>query len=58
MNRAPQPDLNMLDHDALVALVRAHQEQLASLIADRDEQVRRLEAEVESAPADPLTTSR
>jgi transposase len=48
MNRAPQPDLNMLDHDALVALVRAHQEELASLIADRDEQIRRLEAEVES----------
>src|SRR3984957_8371576 len=48
MNRAPQPDLNLLDHDALVALIYAHQEELASLAADRDEQVRRLEAEVDS----------
>jgi transposase len=48
MDRAPQPDLNLLDHDALVALVHAHQEELASLAADRDEQIRHLEAEVDS----------
>jgi len=48
MNRAPQPDLNLLDRDELVALVHAHQEELASLAADRDEQIRRLEAEVDS----------
>jgi transposase len=48
MDRAPQADLNMLDRDALVALVHAHQEELASLAADRDEQIRRLEAEVDS----------
>ena len=32
MNCAPQPDLNLLDRDELVALVHAHQEELASLI--------------------------
>jgi transposase len=48
MNRAPEPDLNLLDRDELVALVHAHQEKLASLAADRDEQIRRLEAEVDS----------
>ena len=48
MDRTPQPDLNMLDRDALLALACAQQEQLASLIADREEQVRRLEAELDS----------
>jgi transposase len=48
MDRAPQPDLDSLDRDALVALIRGHQEELASLIADRDEELRRLEAELES----------
>jgi transposase len=48
MDRVPQSDLNLLDHDALVALVYAHQEELASLAADRDEQIRRLESEVDS----------
>lgn len=48
MDCAPLPDLNTLDRDALVALVRAHQEELAFLIADRDEELRRLEAELES----------
>jgi transposase len=48
MDLAPHSDLNLLDHDALVALVHAHQEELASLAADRDEQIRRLEAEVDS----------
>ena len=48
MDRAPLPDLDTLDRDALVALLRAHQEELALLIADRDEELRRLEAELES----------
>jgi transposase len=48
MDRAPLPDLDSLDRDALVALVHAHQEELALLIADRDEELRRLEAELES----------
>src|ERR1700685_3461829 len=48
MNRAPQPDLSLLDRDELVALVHAHQAELALLAADRDEQIRRLEAEVDS----------
>jgi transposase len=48
MDRAPLPDLDGLDRDELVALVLGHQEKLASLIADRDEEIRRLEAELES----------
>jgi hypothetical protein len=48
MDRAPLPDLESLDRDAQVALVRAHQAELASLIADRDEELQRLEAELES----------
>jgi len=48
MDRAPFPDLNSLDRDALLALFRAQQEKLESLIADRDEELHRLEAELES----------
>jgi transposase len=48
MDRAPLPDLDSLDRDALLALVRAHQDKLAFLIATRDEELRRLEAELES----------
>jgi len=48
MDRAPLPDLDSLDRDALLALVRAHQERLEFLIATRDEELRRLEAELES----------
>jgi hypothetical protein len=48
MDRAPLPDLNLLDRDALLALFHAQQEKLESLIADRDEELRRLEAELES----------
>lgn len=44
MDRAPLPDLNSLDREALVALIRAHQEKLAA----REEEVQRLEAELES----------
>lgn len=48
MGRAPLPDLDSLDRDALVALVLAHQEKLDSLTATRDEELRRLEAELDS----------
>jgi DNA repair exonuclease SbcCD ATPase subunit len=48
MDRAPLPDLDGLDRDELVALILGHQEKLASLMADRDEEIRRLEAELES----------
>lgn len=48
MDRAPLPDLDSLDRDELVALIFGQQEKLASLIATRDEQLRRLEAELES----------
>ena len=48
MDRASLKDLDKLDRDALLALVHAHQQDLASRIADRDEVIRRLEAELES----------
>jgi transposase len=48
MDRAPLPDLDLLDRDALLSLFHAQQEKLESLIADRDEELRRLEAELES----------
>ena len=48
MDRAPLPDLNSLDREDLLALFMAQQEQLDSLIADRDAEIRRLEAELDS----------
>jgi len=48
MDRAPLPDLNSLDRDALLALFTAQQEKIDSLIADRDAELRRLEAELDS----------
>jgi transposase len=48
MDRAPLPDLDLLDRDALLSLFHAQQEKLESLIADRDEELRRLEDELES----------
>jgi len=42
------PDLNNLDRDALLALYQAQQEMLDAMIAERDEQLRRLEAELEA----------
>ena len=48
MDRAPLPDLSLLDRDALLALFHAQQEKLETLIADRDEELRRLEAELEA----------
>jgi len=44
MDRAPLPDLDILDRDALVALIRAHQEELT---AQQDE-LRSLQAELDS----------
>jgi capsule polysaccharide export protein KpsE/RkpR len=48
MDSAPLKDLDSLDMEALKALVLAHQAELASLIAARDQELRRLEAELES----------
>jgi transposase len=50
MDRAPLPDLNLLDRDALLALYQAQQEQqkkLDAMLADRDEELHRLEAELQ-----------
>lgn len=44
MDRAPLPDLDMLDRDALVALIRAHQDELT---AQQDE-LRSLQSELDS----------
>jgi transposase len=48
MERAALPDLNMLDREALLALLRAQQEQQEKMLAAHDEQIRRLEAELDS----------
>ena len=48
MDCAPLPDLDGLDREALLALIRAHDQQHASLIAAQDEQIRRLEAELDA----------
>ena len=51
MDRAPLPDLNSLDRDALLALFRAQREQqekLDEMLAARDQEIQRLEAELES----------
>jgi transposase len=51
MDRAPLPDLDSLDRDALLALFQAQQEQqkqLDSLLLIRDQELRRLEAELDS----------
>jgi transposase len=48
MDHAPLPDLNSLDRDALLKLIRAREEQYASLLAAHDEEIRRLEAELET----------
>jgi transposase len=48
MDHAPLPDLNSLDREALLELIRAQEEQHALLIAVHDEEIRRLEAELES----------
>jgi transposase len=48
MDRMPLPDLDALDREALLDLIRAHDQQQASLIAAYDEQIRRLEAELDA----------
>ncbi len=51
MDHASLLDLNSLDRDALLALFSAfqeQQEQLGAMLAARDEELRRLEAEIES----------
>ena len=48
MDRASVPDLSNLDRDALLALYQAQQEHLDAMIAERDEQLRQLEAELDS----------
>jgi hypothetical protein len=48
MDCASVSDLDNLDRDALVAIYLAQQQKLASLISARDEELRRLEAELES----------
>jgi transposase len=48
MDRAPLPDLDALDRDALLDLIRAHEQQFASLIAAQHEEIRRLEAELDA----------
>lgn len=48
MDHAPLPDLDALDRDALLDLIRTHEQQFASLIAAQDEEIRRLEAELDA----------
>jgi transposase len=48
MDCAPLPDLDGLDREALLDLIRAHDQQHASLIAAQDEQIGRLEAELDA----------
>jgi transposase len=48
MDRTSFPDLDSLDRDALVALVLANQKKIDSLVRTRDEEICRLETELES----------
>jgi transposase len=48
MGSASVSDLDSLDRDALLAIYLAQQEKLTSLISAQDEELRRLEAELES----------
>ena len=41
-------DLDALDRDALLDLIRAHEQQFALLISAQDEEIRRLEAELDA----------
>jgi DNA repair ATPase RecN len=59
MDRTPLPDLNTLDRDASLALLRAQQDEqeklneerkrLDTMLRDREEELRQLEAELESS---------
>ena len=44
MDRAPLPDLNSLGRDALLALIRAQEEEFAA----QDAEIQRLEAELDA----------
>lgn len=48
MDDVPLKDLDSLDREALLALMRSEQEQFRSLIAAQDEEIRRLEAELDA----------
>ena len=48
MRHASVSDLDSLDRDALLAIYLAQQEKLTSLISAQDEELRRLEAELEA----------
>jgi transposase len=48
MDHASLPDLDALDREALLDLIRTHDQQFASLIAAQDEEIRRLEAELDA----------
>ncbi len=48
MDGASASDLDSMDRDALVAIYMAQQQKLTSLISAQDEELRRLEAELES----------
>src|SRR6201984_753279 len=48
MDAAPLLDLDALDREALLALLRAHQEHLRSVAASKKDEVRSLEVELES----------
>jgi transposase len=48
MDGTPLPDLDALDRKALLDLIRIHEQQQASLIAAYDEEIRRLEAELDA----------
>ena len=48
MDGAPLPDLDSLDRDALLDLIRTHEQQQASLVAAYDEEIRRLQAELDA----------
>jgi len=48
MDRTPLQDLDALDREALLDLIRTHEQQQASLIAAYDEEIRRLEAELDA----------
>ena len=47
MDCAPLPDLDGLDREALLDLIRAQEQQYASAIAAHDEEIRRLESELD-----------
>jgi transposase len=47
MDSVSLPDVNALDRDTLLALLQAHQDKLDVMLAERDQQLRHLEAELD-----------